>query len=139
MRVYVASKFQNYAAVREAVCYIENAGHEITHDWTATDEFDAAGDPLAENEAELTDEQQRRYAAADFLGVKRCDALLVLAHPRMCGGMVEVGIALGLAKRIAVVEAERCPTIFYRLPGVSTHGTLPEALEALGLVEAAPC
>lgn len=133
MKVYVASKFENYEAVREAVHFVKSLGHEVTHDWTATDEFGADGKPGNSN-GDLSLEDQQRHAAADFLGVRRADCLLLLGHPAMCGGMVEFGVALALGKPIAVVAPERCFTIFYTLPGVTTHVDVGFALDALGLV-----
>lgn len=118
MRVYVASKFENEQAVREAHRLLRERGHIITLDWTgkvATEE-----EPLS------------HHAQADFGGVASAHALILLHHPNVCGAMTEMGIALALRKDVIVIDADRGPAnIFFSLPQVKHARDMRHALELL--------
>lgn len=88
MGVYVASKFEEKDLVRSVQNAILDAGFSITHDWTYEDMLNVQGD---ERQRYL-----RRCGAADVRGVRAARVLVVIPHPNMKGGYVEVGVALAL-------------------------------------------
>jgi len=110
MKIYIASKFENQDAFRALKEELEQAGHKITHDWTREEVF-ANSRTLKQDLA--------MFANLDFNGVTSCDALVLLAAPKMAGAFVELGIALALGKMILVVDGYKegnPPCIFYNLP-----------------------
>jgi len=129
MRIYVASKFENTTAVREAYRLLREAGHEITHDWTN------------ESAEGLTGQEREDYlvraALADVKGVMGASGILVLNHQRMAGGFTEFGIAIGAHwggrnTCIVVIDGhheEKPRNIFFHLPFVWHAKDMKEALK----------
>lgn len=135
MKIYVASKFQNYAAVRMLNDRLAREGHEITFDWTRSDQFDTGGHPLSYND-ESSPEAQARSAAADFAGVLEAEAMILLGYPGLCGALVEFGAACGRRIPVFVLDPTRCFTIFYTLPNVCVVDSLGQAIAALNALSA---
>ena len=128
MKVYVASKFENQAAVKQTMELLRRAGHTITHDWTRED---ASGiyDPN-ERDAYLA-----KCAAADVDGVLDADAMILLHRPEMRGAYIELGVAITHGVRVYVVDGlndewTRIP-IFYRLPEVRHMASAEDAVALL--------
>lgn len=127
MRLYVASKFENTKAVREAYAALREDGHEITHDWTSENAEGLEGDVL---EAYLS-----ACAEKDATGVLTGQGLLLINHKRGCGMFSELGIAIAmhiLGARICIVVidafAEGNPhNIFFHLPFVHLAKDITEA------------
>jgi nucleoside 2-deoxyribosyltransferase len=122
--VYVASKFENTTAVREAHDKLIELGHRVTHDWTY------------EDASKLTGEEREKYmrlcAHKDLDGVKNCDVLLLINYPKCAGAFTELGIAIALHKHIVVVDAykEGLPhNIFFHLPWVVIAADLEGAVK----------
>ena len=115
MKFYVAGKFEDKERVRLAQRCIEDAGHEITHDWTTAE---ALGGP---------DE-----AKDDMEGVKDADALLfVNVDPDLlyAGSLVEIGMALALDKPVYFINTTHMTrNIFYHLPGVYSAADAPHPI-----------
>lgn len=109
-RVYVATKFENAPAAREAMAALRAAGLTITHDWTA-ETLD--GVPESERVNHM-----HRCGLADFAGVVHADALVMLEHPACRDTLVEVGIALGSGTAVYVVGSKRDRSVFW---GLVTH------------------
>ncbi len=115
MKIYLATKFENRDYYHHVKRLLERAGHCITFDWTAHNV----------DESSMANEQKRRFyqtcAYDDFFGVSSCDAMVLLAYPKMAGAFAELGIALALNKRVIVLNEHEGPrNIFYYLPNV-TH------------------
>lgn len=113
MKCYIATAFANKSGFHEMRELLEKNGHEITVDWTV---HSADGLEGEEREAFLS-----QCAAEDFLGVYEAEALVFLPEPNMGGAYVELGLALGLFKRVVVVNPHRDgirDCIFYHLPVV---------------------
>lgn len=110
MKFYVIARFEDKDVARVVMEMMLARGHELTFDWTRVPEA-------------LTDEDRVRSAARDFHGVVEADAVIVLHDDQLCNGLVELGVALALGKRIMVVgppfrfDARRQP-IFYWIPKV---------------------
>jgi hypothetical protein len=114
MKVYVASKFENKAAVNEAQTACRDLGWTVTHDWTTWDATGLTGGALD----------------AYLEGVLACDVLLLLAAPGIVGAAAELGMALALGKVVVVVDAAAGPRcVFYHHPNVMHAATVAAALE----------
>jgi NTP pyrophosphatase (non-canonical NTP hydrolase) len=121
LRVYVASKFTNYLAVREAQQRIREAGHVVTYDWTT--------------HAEQSDPDPVACALADAEGVRSADVLVLLEVPEMRGAYVELGMALALGKPCLALPDPAQPApyqVFEHLPGFERHATLGAVCMRLG-------
>jgi hypothetical protein len=139
MKFYVAGKFQNYEVVRAFADRLRDAGHEITYDWTRTDEFDEQGHPIVSQYQGETDdsgdeilsyEAQKKYAHLDADGVAEADALVLFATPNVTGALIETGMALGYGIPVIVIDPARW-TIFYALDLVTVVKDEEEALEVI--------
>jgi hypothetical protein len=113
MRIYVASKFENTKAVREAYAALQKDGHTITHDWTGEN-----ADGLHGEELEL---YLRGCAEKDVNGVTDGQGFLLLNHERVAGANTELGIAIAHKKFIVVIDGkhpDKPSNIFFHLPSV---------------------
>lgn len=117
-RVYVASKFENTDAVRDAYARLRALGFVITFDWTGC----AVTDPGYPHE----------HAQADFTGVASADLFLLIDHPGMKGAFVELGIALAYEKPVYIVGAVSCVFVHLKPPHrIFTFDTLEAACAAM--------
>lgn len=135
-RIYVASKFTQYARARGVMDALTAVGHTVTHDWTRTSQFDDDGEPNFDpaNEQNLVPRGDRqRHARNDVRGVRTADVLLALLDQPSCGAPVEVGMALAYGVPVMLVEPWAY-TVFWDLPGVSMYETQEQALASLGAV-----
>lgn len=115
MRVYVIGKYEEKAKIRTLMLSLAEAGHDITHDWTREDAGRGTGAERLRN--------LRRRAQADYQGVRDAEAVIVLHHPQLCGGLVEFGVAAADPSKILCVIGSQDPVarrhpIFYWLPEV---------------------
>ncbi|WP_102027580.1 nucleoside 2-deoxyribosyltransferase [Salirhabdus sp. Marseille-P4669] len=86
MKFYIASSLKNRELVRYVARRLENKGHVLTYDWTKNERVENYEDLKAIGEAEIK-------------GVKEAD-FVVMLMPGGVGSHVELGIALGLGKRV---------------------------------------
>lgn len=114
VKIYVAGnpKEHDLAGI---IRRFEAAGHEITFDWTNL--------PPGMSRTQI--------AEADLAGVKAADVLVLIDPKQGWGCYVEMGYALGLAKRVLVVAPEYMQ-IFFHLRQVHVVQTVDTALEVLG-------
>lgn len=127
MKIYIATKFENQQNFHELAEKLRARGHTITHDWTT-------------ESCEGMDGAERFHytqqcAIKDVQGVAAADAVVVITHPKLSGALTELGVAIGLNKRIVIVNPwnpEAPYNIFYHLPYVEHVKTLDGAAEALG-------
>lgn len=91
MKFYIATKLERAADHQEMRKQLEALGHEITYDWTTHGSV--------KNEGE---QRIREVARAEFQGIKDADFVIVLL-PGGRGTHCEIGIALGLGKRVIIV------------------------------------
>lgn len=132
MKLYVASRFGNYERVRAFIDDAERAGHEITHDWTRTEEFDEWGHPYGGDGSQLSRADQARHAKADLDAAAGADAVVLLPVPDMGGAYVEVGYALAHGRQVIVAGRGRF-LIFWGLPAVTVLPDEAAAREMLGM------
>lgn len=117
MKFYVASKFNNYRKVQQAVDELLNRGFEITFHWAGNDnEFDEDGE-LIKTMKELTPREATDFAYLDLQGAMEADAVLLLYVDEMRGAFIETGAALAMGHQVYVV-GDPAPTIFWHLPNV---------------------
>lgn len=88
MKCYIATKFDNQNEFHAMRGLLEDAGHQITTDWTK--HTVPVGD-------ETQDQFLNRCAHEDFDGVFEADALIFIVTPDMAGAYTELGIALAMA------------------------------------------
>lgn len=104
MKIYVAGKFEEKRAVRQLQDALIAEGHSITYDWTKHE--DATADKAS-------------CAVNDLVGVVDADAIILLWHPGLKGGLVELGAALALEKVTIVVGCPKDqPCIFFHHPEI---------------------
>ncbi len=119
MRIYVAGKFGEKAAVRKVMKILTDAGHTITHDWTLEEKLppDVVG-----RTAMLT-----QYAVDDTQGVLDADCyvgVFVKDLPYK-GSYAELGVAVGAGKPVILIGqyANKCilshhPLVIARYPSI---------------------
>lgn len=130
LRIYTASRFANYARVRALNEQLRDLGHEVTHDWTVTDEF-VDGVPKVSSEADLSIDDRRRYAVDDLRGVRTADLVIFLAEDGdYCGALIEFGAAAALGITAWIISPWRT-SIFWSLPNVEVLATEAEVLAKL--------
>lgn len=116
MKVYVATSWENRHLVNEVVAVLPGS-FELSYDWTG----------------HTFDDDPADVCTRDFKGVSDADFVLVLL-PGGYGTHVELGIALGLGKRVIIVGETMMPDYkwplvpFYCHPHVTVVRTIDEAM-----------
>lgn len=124
MRIYVASKFENTAEVRDAMSRLRDMGHEITHDWTQESAEGVAADAL--------DEFLTECAVKDMYGVKTADVVLLINHKNGQGMWTELGMAIAWEIPVFFVFPTRTPTnVFTHINGVETYDEMDTTMMAI--------
>ncbi len=102
MKLYVAAKWEDRERAREVMRQMVAEGHEITFDWTHSEQFSP------------------EQAACDMRGVKDADALVFVAEKDLPfkGAYVEMGMALAWGKPIYLIGTGIDACIFTVLPNV---------------------
>ncbi|MCM3596160.1 nucleoside 2-deoxyribosyltransferase [Metabacillus idriensis] len=124
MKFYVASSFKNIEEVRHVSKKLKRMGYIHTYDWT-------------QNEKASTLEDLKRIGQQEKNAVAEADFIVVLL-PAGKGSHIELGIALGLNKRIILYSPNNeinnihITSTFYHLPEVEQFiGPLDELIEFL--------
>ena len=106
MKIYVAGKWGNsdeMRAINAIQALLVAHGHTITHDWTRVEGDKVTADTMV---SDARREFRARCATLDVDGVVAADALVVLmtdcTYPYR-GTFTEIGVALGLKKRILLI------------------------------------
>jgi len=120
MKFFVSGKVGVEGDAREAVKALQEAGHEITFDWTTIEHLR----PYDENAT-----ASREAAVKESRGVQDADVLIVLAHDRGVGMYVELGIAIGSGVPVRVVTNGESRTMFFHHPLVSKVQRLEQILD----------
>jgi hypothetical protein len=119
MRVYVAGKFEERSSIRTLMDALKEQGCSITVDWTVHEYTDI--------------EYPVEYAIEDVNGVAKCDTYigLFLNENSYKGALVELGVALGLKKRIMIIGHAIDSCIFANHPRVEHYDSVSECLGSL--------
>lgn len=128
MKVYIASNIKNKDKVQSEFETLRSQGHEITADWTLTDD-------IAEEERGDSKDYIQAIAKRDFEGVRECDVFVLLSKPSEARSMyVELGLAIALQETtgsplVFVVGEENHESVFYFHPAVQSASSIADALE----------
>lgn len=121
-KFYVASGFRNVDAVQYVTKQLVNKGYMHTYDWTKN-----AKARTLEDLKEIGQNEKDAVIESDFI---------VVILPGGKGTHIELGIALGLGKKIflyspdGVIDHFETTSTFYHLPEVEKcYGTLDELVE----------
>ena len=136
-RVYIASKFENSKAVRQAMDKFEAAGHEIARDWTQHVPWDW-------NNPDEVAFRAPGVAMEDYIGVMRSEVFVFLTPTdpeqarAMIGAYVEMGIALGAScdpehSRYVYMVGKQYYNTFSYLPYVHVVDTVEEVIANLSM------
>lgn len=136
MKVFISGQLDQSEEIRGYMDLFEQAGHVVTHDWTASDVF------LSSREAKLANmEESGKRAAADISGVINADVYILCSDNVKPGkGMlVELGAALALAqtdssglRKVYIVGQMNHISVFYLHPIVIHKKSIAEVLEDIG-------
>lgn len=128
MRFYIASGIKNKEEVQRIFERLTTAGHEITADWTLTDD-------IPEECRDESSEYVRSLAKRDFEGIRECEVFVLMSQPREGRSMyVELGVALSMLEtsgrpHIFVIGPLNNESIFYYHPLVRRIGGMDELIE----------
>jgi nucleoside 2-deoxyribosyltransferase len=124
MKFYVASSFINIEQVRYVSGKLKSLGHIHTYDWT-------------QNERASTLEDLKQIGKLEKDAVSKADFVVIIL-PGGKGSHIELGIALGLNKKIILYSPDQSiynfttTSTFYHLTEVEKFiGTLDELVEFL--------
>ncbi|MBN1805606.1 MAG: hypothetical protein JW837_10170 [Sedimentisphaerales bacterium] len=120
MKFFVSGKVGAEENVRAAMKALQDAGHEITFDWTTIDHLR----PYDKNVV-----ASREAALKESRGVRDADILIILAHDNGIGMYVELGIAIGCEIPIRVVTDVESRTMFFHHPLVKKVDSFRQILE----------
>jgi hypothetical protein len=129
MKIFVSGQIDEKEEINSIYKKLQDAGHEVTHDWTKTDDI---GDKLTnQKEAGLR-------AAKDITGVVEADVYILVSNNSKPGkGMyVELGAALALNEavgkpQIITIGSRNHLSIFYLHPAVCHLDTIEDVLQKL--------
>lgn len=125
MRFFVSGKVGVEDDAKAVMAALENAGHEISFDWTRISHLR----PYDENSA-----ASREAACKEARGVKDADVLVILAHQGGVGMYVELGIAIGAGIPIRVVTDGESRTMFFHHPLVKRVAAVQDVLDEFSLL-----
>jgi hypothetical protein len=127
LNIYVAGAWiEQDTRVRPWITKLRAAGITITHDWTV-----AEARPGITSDAELSPEERRAFAVADYNGVRSADVVWLLAPNENggCGSWVELGIALGSGIGIVYVSGPRAKRSIFTELALGVFQTDEEAFK----------
>jgi hypothetical protein len=128
MKFYVASSIKNKNKVQDVLDDLKTKGHEVTTDWTLTDD-------IPEDARRHKRDYVRSISKRDFEGIRECDIFVLLSKPSEGRSMyVELGIAIAMHETTAkpavfVVGPDNNESVFYFHPAVQCVGRLEKVLE----------
>ena len=122
MRVYLAARYSRLAELNEYKKELVALGHEVTSNWLTKSgrEFET-----------LTEDEKRATAIEDVDDIVSADAVIVFAEEpdaeKSHGGKhVELGLAMGQEKRVAVIGP--IENVFYTHPHLERYGSWEELM-----------
>jgi hypothetical protein len=128
MNFYIASAINNKDNVQAIYDQLKKRGHEVTTDWTLTDD-------IPENDREKSSEYIRSIAKRDFEGIRECNVFVLLSDPPEGRSMyAELGIAISMLEasgkpRVYIVGPENKESVFYFHPIVRRVESFEDVLK----------
>lgn len=117
MKIYIATKTDNYRQAQHFRDLLTEHGHEITFDWTEI--VAEVGPDAATSGSKASDSEFRRKCAEnDIQGVREADALVMLAYPGLCGTLIEVGAALMVGTPVIIFGTPERNSVFFSMRNV---------------------
>ncbi|TYS16167.1 group-specific protein [Rossellomorea vietnamensis] len=116
MKFYTASSFKNIESVRNINQELQRIGYIHTYDWT-------------QNDRASSREELERIGREEKRAVMESDFIIVLL-PAGKGSHIELGIALGLGKKVFLYSLENAD-----LASTSTFYHLPEVEQCFGSLD----
>ena len=114
VKYYVATSLLNIDAQRQAVAELDSIGWNLTYDWTVH------GSVAAESKEDMI-----RIAKAEVNGVKAAEVIVILL-PGGRGTHVELGIGLGMGKRIVMIGESDKFCLFHEHPSIERYDNISE-------------
>lgn len=132
MNIYVAGKWSERERVRNLMDMLESRKHIITCDWTkhVAPERIQSGSGCFNKDFDWAQNGHKTYAEEDLEGVRNCDIVVALmTNPEIFykGAWIEVGIAIGLNKKIILIGND-IATVFLGLENIKVVQYKEEAL-----------
>lgn len=125
LNVYVAGKWEERVKVKEVMKHLESKGYYVTCDWTKHVAPERWKKGQGCFNADWAAKGEKTYAMEDLQGVRDCDVLVAcMWNPSILykGAWIEIGIALGLNKRVIIIGTD-ITTVFLGLPNVKVVET----------------
>ena len=119
MKFFVSGKFGTEEEAKATMRALQDAGHQITLDWTAFGDLR----PYDQNSS-----ASREAAIAETHGVREADVLVLMANDKGVGMYVELGIAISLGIPIRVITDMENLTIFFHHPLVRRVKSIGEVI-----------
>ncbi len=119
MKFYVATSLYEADEARQVIDRLVDMGHEVTHDWTRTDEFEIDNGLVYLARADFTDEEYAKFGADDIQGVRDADVTILLDGKPRYMALIEAGIAIGAGKEVWVVNPQRSHKVAWAQPQVA--------------------
>lgn len=107
MKVYVATSWANKDEAAAVMGRFRAEGVEVTHDWTRNSDEGLEGKEKAKY---LT-----KCAETDFMAVRDCDLLFLIADDRGRGSQTELGLALAWGKHVVIAKGAAVSNVFFLL------------------------
>ena len=136
MKFYVASGIKNKEEVQVVYDKLKESGHEVTADWTRTDD-------IPEDDRDKSKEYVRSIAKRDFEGIRECDVFVLISDPPEGRSMyVELGVALSMLETIGkpiiyIVGPRNSESVFYYHPLVKRADSWEEIIEESRTIKSA--
>jgi len=125
LKIYCAGKWKEREQVKKVMEMFEARGHTITCDWTKH--------IAPERDIQVGNHGIKTYAEEDLEGVRECDVLVAyMSNPDIFykGAWIEIGIALGLGKKVIIIGKD-VTTVFLGLPNIVVVSYKEEALDII--------
>lgn len=123
MKVYLAGPWVDRQQFPSIAAKFEAAGHVVTERWWEKE--DETGNHIDDTDSEYLEER----ALADFEGVVRADAMVLVNSKKSEGKAVETGIAA--ARFLPIVLIGSRSNVFHYLPNVYLVPDIDAAVELL--------
>ena len=134
MKIYLAGGVLEREEISKYMRKLEAIGYEITCDWTKSEGLV----PGNTSDADLSDEDQKKFAIADLKGIDDAYFVwhIVASYKGSRGAYVEIGYALAKKKILIVSGPDARKTIFHSFAHHhrDTHQRAFELLEAFAAV-----
>jgi len=139
MKIYVAGKWKEREKVRSIMDMLEARGHIITCDWTKHTLPENIELDRAHKEKSFIKDYNwaknghKTYAKEDLNGVRTCDVLVAYMPDTDVfykGAWIEVGIALGLDKKVIIIGKD-VTTVFLSLSNITVVSYKEEAFSII--------